>query len=613
MEKPGPPIKRSPSEFQSNHHEQIQQFIATTSILSWTPTNDEFFQELNLTAFLGGTVDMIKLHGSSNAEKLQAWGDNQHNFLVWEANICFAARHFLLAGGIKPHVLFTYMNENRGAFSRDVPNRTIQWDHLATHWHKWGCTDQDIWTYLDHPNTRAVFTTQHQTYSHPKVHSVPLGVSPRTKYKIPNAIKHPLTKRTQLLMINDNGWRHRALITQQIKDKFASLRPDLPPLQNTYSNKTNSVQNYVDELRRSKYLLTPSGLGWDCYRIWEALYLGVVPIIELYDRPIDAWRKTLATFPVLWVNHYEDITPDFLESEYVRIAAQSYDYRPLTKQWWIDFFTSFVAQDIMASQKTLDDGNLSRLANPAPPHPHLLKYYKDDRSIPRILHFIYVTPGLSPSQSPLPPEVRNNIDNWNRLHPDWMVIVWDNAAIHEEFPELAELVKPIQTMSWISNLLRYHALEKYGGVYLDVDIVPLQSMEPLRRRFTTFSVCEDPASQGPRNTSAEYVVDYCATINNNVIGVPPHHPALQDIMELSVARTKDRLVQFPDTGGPYKLETTGPPVWSRSAKKFDVTILHASLFYPCNWNQKDKCQIQLWKGQPHVYGMHEWKMSWYKG
>lgn len=159
-------------------------------------------------------------------------------------------------------------------------------------------------------------------------------------------------------------------------------------------------------------------------------------------------------------------------------------------------------------------------------------------------------------------------------------------------------------------MLRYHALEKYGGVYLDVDIVPLQSIEPLRRRFTTFSVCEDPASTGPLTNDTDYVVGYCALINNNVIGVPPHHPALQDIVALSVARTKDRLVHFPDDGGPYELETTGPPIWSHSVKKFDVTMLHASLFYPCHWDQKDKCQVELWKNQPHVYGMHQWKMSW---
>ena len=556
---------------------------------------------------------MIRLHGRPKAEKLQAWGDTQHNFFVWETNICFAARNFQLAGGIKPHVLFTYMNENRGAFSRDVPNRTIEWNHLATHWSKWGCTDEDIWTYLDHPNTRAVFTTQHQDYSHPKVRSVPLGVSPRTKYKIVNAIKRRLIKRTQLLMINDNGWRHRASIAKHMQEKFALLRPDLPPLFNTYSNKTDAVQKYIEELRRSKYLLTPSGLGWDCYRIWEAIYMGVVPIIETYDRPIDAWRDTLATLPVLWVNHYEDVTPDLLENEYPRIAAQTYDYRTLTKQWWIDFFTSFVAKDIVASQPIQEENHLASLPKQSVAHSHLWRYYYDDRAIPRILHFIYVTPGLLPGQSPLPPEVRRNIDDWNNLHPDWMLIVWDNDAIHNEFPDLLELVRPIHTMSWISNLVRYHVLERFGGVYLDVDIVPLQSIEPLRRRFATFSACEDPASTGPLSSSSEYVVDYCALVNNNVIGVPPHHPALQDVMTMAVSRTKDRFLHFPDTGGPYQLETTGPPVWSRSVKKFGLTILHASLFYPCNWDQKDKCKKELWQGKPHVYAMHEWKMSWYKG
>ena len=193
-----------------------------------------------------------------------------------------------------------------------------------------------------------------------------------------------------------------------------------------------------------------------------------------------------------------------------------------------------------------------------------------------------------------------------------MVVLWDNAALHREFPDLVELVKPIQTISWISNLLRYHALEKYGGVYLDVDIIPIRSLEPLRKRFPSFTACEAPESDGPRRSESEYTVKYCENVNNNVIGVPPHHPAMKDIIESAVANTRTALFHFPDTGGPYELKTTGPPIWSKSVKKCDMNILHASLFYPCNWNAKDKCKFDLWKDQPHVFGMHEWKMSWYK-
>lgn len=607
-------------EFVQENHQRLQELVQVDSILSWTKTRDEFFQEINITAVLTNDVlPITRLHGRPKEEKLEIWRKKEGNFYLWEGNICFAARNFLQAGAIKPHVLFTYLNENRGALGMDVKNRTIQWDHLATHWTKWGCTDEEIWAYLDHPLTKAVFTTQHQSYSHPKVHSIPLGVAPSIKDMIASAVQLPPKERTQLLMINDNGWRFRAAVSQYVMNTFARHRPDLSPLRNTYSQAPGSAQKYIEELRISKFILAPSGLGWDCYRIWEALYMGVIPIVETYERPVDAWRETLEDLPVLWVEHYEDVTPELLETEYVNIAARAkdYNYEKLTKQWWIDYIKSYFADDLAVLQHTRvnepeEFSQSEHSIETSKSASHLFGYYTDNSTaIPRILHFVYVTPGLPEEQEALPSDVQHNIHEWQRLHPDWMVVLWDNAAVHREFPDLVELVKPIPIMSWIADLLRYHVLEKYGGVYLDADIVPIRSLDPLRNRFPDFTACEKPESNGPRVSESEYTVQYCELVNIGVIGVPPHHPALKEIMEVTVANTRAKLFHFPNDGGPFELTTSGPPIWSKSAKKFDMTLLHPSLFYPCNWNAKDKCRLELWKDQPHVYGMHEWKMSWF--
>lgn len=617
-----PPNKTMEEYFQTSHHDQIRALVNDQSILSFKGTTDKFFQELNITAvFTPNILPLSKLHGLPYEEKMQIWRDasNKSPPFIWEANICFAARNFLQAGGVKRHVLFTYLNENRGAFSKDVPKRTAEWDSLATHWDKWGCTDEEIWAYLDHPNTRAVLTTQHQGYAHDKVHPIPLGVSPLIKDSIVTNTQLPRRNRTQLLMINDNGWRHRADVTRIVMKNFAHERPDLV-MNNTYSKKAGAKAAYLQELRSSKFILTPSGLGWDCYRIWEAIYLGVIPIIETYDRPVDAWRDTLNDLPVLWVNHYDEVTPDMLQQEYSRLAARAdeYKYEKLTNACWIEYFYSFLPEfrsSELTKSKVDDPLHLETLSSGGSVS-HLLRYYYNaDRNlheIPRILHFIYLTPGLPEKQSAFPMDVQEHIDEWQRLHPDWMVVTWDNLSLRQEFPELASLVQPIRTMSWISNLLRYHVLERYGGVYLDVDIVPIRSLEPLRSRFQNFTACEQPESTGPLQNATDYQIEYCEMVNNNVIGVPRHNPALQDIIQLSVANTLSKLKRFPNGGGNYELKTTGPPIWSKSVKEFDLTMLHPSLFYPCNWNRKEKCRLELWKDEPHVYGMHEWKMSWYK-
>jgi mannosyltransferase OCH1-like enzyme len=586
-------------------------------------------------------------------EKIQFWNDisttssstftsttsrkHYFSYYVWEANICFAARHFLQAGGVKKHILITYLNENRGAFSRDAPNRTAVWDHLATHWSKWGCTDEEIWTYLDHPNTRAVFTTQHQSYSHPKVHSFPLGVYPLIKGQVLSYIKklpHPQERRTQLLMINDNGWRHRVEVTQAV---MANFNYDNYKINNTYAKGkgSSSFGPYLEELQRSKFILAPSGLGWDCYRIWEALYMGTIPIIEMYNRSVDGWRRSLEDLPVLWVQYYNDATRELLNEEYLRIAAnaQNYKYEKLTRTWWVDFIRSFVPED---EDHNGNDGTSrveqlrrrrqqeqSTTTTPMTTQEDTLTTYSshyDDEGpdeIPRILHFVYVTPGLplDQSASALPMNAKANIDGWQKLHPTWTVIMWNNTVIRKEFPDLVPTLEQIQTMSWVSNLVRYHALERHGGVYVDVDIEPIRPIDLLLRLLRSFTVCEKPASEGLLlNSTNDYKIRHknCELINNAVIGVPKHHPVMKDTIHEAMVNTQKQLKQNPQ--GRYKLKTCGPPVWTKIVKtqQHSMNILHPSLFFPCSWSNKLDCKREQFLDEPHVYGVHSWTMSWYK-
>lgn len=203
----------------------------------------------------------------------------------------------------------------------ELPNGTI-WQLIGPV----GGTDQQIFEYLNHPNTRLVVTTQHQNYEHPKVVSIPLGVYQVTKPAVLNHIGMPSPPtRDQLLMINDNGKKHRHEILDVVISNFNHT------VSNSY--KSGKYRRYVEELHRSKFILSPSGLAWDCYRIWDALYLGTVPIIEKFGRLVDGWRWTLEDLPVLWVDYFDEVTPEYLEKRYYEIAANanSYNYEKLTK------------------------------------------------------------------------------------------------------------------------------------------------------------------------------------------------------------------------------------------------------------------------------------------
>jgi hypothetical protein len=279
----------------------------------------------------------LDLVNETNAFKI--WNDTSRIF-VEDADFCAATLHFKAAGSVKRHILFTRINENWGGLSTYIPNRTINWGNLEGIWRNQGCTKEDVLAYLNHENTTAAFTTQHQAFDHPKVHSIPLGIKDPSQL-LEDLRRNSTVNKTQLLMVNSNLNNVFRYHVNDVLEKFNGT------VQNTYGYK--HIRLFYDEIRRSKFVLCPGGMGWDTYRAWEVLSLGGFPIIERYNRT-DGWHRTFDGLPVLWVEHYDDLTTELLEKEYLRLATRhpdSYNYEKLTTKWWIDFVNSFRDDDML--------------------------------------------------------------------------------------------------------------------------------------------------------------------------------------------------------------------------------------------------------------------------
>jgi len=87
--------------------------------------------------------------------------------------------------------------------------------------------------------------------------------------------------------------------------------------------------NYLDNIYNHKFTLSPRGNGIDTHRKWEALYLNTIPIEK---------RNINNTFyedlPICFVDEWEDITEDFLNSEYARIMKTQYNLEKLNVEFW---------------------------------------------------------------------------------------------------------------------------------------------------------------------------------------------------------------------------------------------------------------------------------------
>lgn len=262
-----------------------------------------------------------------------------------------------------PHITIAGMHRDYGALSTFIHGITDKRvPNLKEAWTKWGCSEQFIFDYINHPDTLAIFTNQFQAYDHQKVISMPLGMemiegpgwAKRHVVLLDEMTKLPNGSREQLMMINS---AHRGMRNAKVKTVITNFAADGINLTNSYKKYTNETcaladsnlkRCYYQEMKRSKFILSPGGLGLDCYRHWEAIYMGAIPVLERLHRRTDGWfNRTLANLPIAWIDDYKDLTPAYLEHEYERLIYQKnpktdFIFEKLTRHYW-----GKMANDIM--------------------------------------------------------------------------------------------------------------------------------------------------------------------------------------------------------------------------------------------------------------------------
>jgi hypothetical protein len=78
--------------------------------------------------------------------------------------------------------------------------------------------------------------------------------------------------------------------------------------------------DYLRELKKYKYCISPEGNGIDCYRTWEALYMKTIPICKR-SILVEEFAKT---FPIYIIDDWYDLNCEVLESEYSKFTWDNY-------------------------------------------------------------------------------------------------------------------------------------------------------------------------------------------------------------------------------------------------------------------------------------------------
>lgn len=79
----------------------------------------------------------------------------------------------------------------------------------------------------------------------------------------------------------------------------------------------------------------------------------------------------------------------------------------------------------------------------------------------------------------MPRDVRAWVKSVGEHHPDWSHIIWDEHMLSRIGIDVAELKNRYRSWASVTNLVRLNLLEKFGGVWLDVDMEALDSLDRL--------------------------------------------------------------------------------------------------------------------------------------
>lgn len=196
------------------------------------------------------------------------------------------------------------------------------------------------------------------------------------------------------------------------------------------------------------------------------------------------------------------------------------------------------------------------------------------KTIPKIIHYVWV------GGKPLTPLAKRCINSWKKYLPEYELKLWNEQSLPKEVLDHPYVQEMYQAKKWafVSDYIRFWALKREGGVYLDTDTEVLRSFDSLLSHSAFFGKTKD------------------GVIAAGVIGAVPEHQSI-NLMLSEYDRDVSR-VGF----------ETSPTVVTGvlNDKDFsDVSVYDYQYFNPCNDGERcssDKLKL--------AYARNHWAESW---
>jgi len=159
------------------------------------------------------------------------------------------------------------------------------------------------------------------------IHGIPAGLmfSDNSNIDLLELAEEIDIERNKLLLVKYNSFTHH-------------LRPRLSQYYTqfdwaTVENHDNNFDiGYFTKMKEHKFVLCPRGNGPDSYRVWEALHMGSIPIVQSKN---SHGCHHYFDLPILQLDSLFDLTEDFLEQKYQEMQKK-YNWDQLIEEYWLE-------------------------------------------------------------------------------------------------------------------------------------------------------------------------------------------------------------------------------------------------------------------------------------
>ncbi|MFZ4116159.1 MAG: exostosin domain-containing protein [Chthoniobacterales bacterium] len=171
------------------------------------------------------------------------------------------------------------------------------------------------------------------THPHPRVSAIPLGLgSPDDPVTLKSseflAAQQKATSKDHWLLVAFRPETNRR-VRQKIYDYFKQRSEHESWITFQPPSVSTSHDFFLTQLTRHHFILCPPGNGVDTHRLWETLTAGSYPIV-LRSQAMMPFEE----LPILFVNHIEEITLDFLQQNLQQLEEKKKNLSMLTMPFW---------------------------------------------------------------------------------------------------------------------------------------------------------------------------------------------------------------------------------------------------------------------------------------